>query len=320
MGRPGAPSRNLFHGTMERMPMMRTLDLIYSLSPSVGRMLVKLWYRYMTHLDKDAEMVFMNYGYAPIGNDEGRSANDEAGTGTAALKLRLEDEGNRYCIQLYHHVASGVDLKGRDVLEIGCGRGGGASYVARYLGPRSVTGMDLAPNAIEFCRRHHAADCLHFVCGDAVALPFEGASFDAVISIESSHCYSSMREFLSEVRRVLRPGGHLLLADRRDRKGAETLRAQLRRSGFRILSERRITPNILRALDLDNERRMALIHRGVPGLWRKLFKQFAATPGTSMYESFRKGHWEYLSFVLRRDAGGVQARVPARLTSSLLRR
>ncbi len=287
--------------------MMRILDLIYSLSPSVGRMLVKLWYRYMTHLDKDAEMVFMNYGYAPIEGEEGRSVNDEAGDATTALKLRSEDEGNRYSIQLYHHVASGVYLAGRDVLEIGCGRGGGASYVARYLGPRSVTGMDLAPNAVAFCRRHHASDRLHFVCGDAVALPFVDASFDAVINVESSHCYGSMREFLSEVRRVLRPGGHLLLADRRDQKGTETLRGQLLRSGLQILREQRITPNILRALDLDNERRMHLIQRGVPGLTRKLFKQFAATPGTSMYESFRKGHWEYVSFVLRKSAGSAQA-------------
>jgi SAM-dependent methyltransferase len=268
------------------MPMMRILDLIYSLSPGTGRMLVKLWYRFMTHLDKEADMVFMNYGFAEAGSQ---------------LELLGEDEVNRYCIQLYHHVASGVELKDRDVLEIGCGRGGGASYVARYLGPRSVTGMDLAPNAVEFCRGHHNADGLDFVCGDAVDLPFADGSFDAVINVESSHCYSSMREFLGEVHRTLRPDGHLLLADRRDRRGIVALRSQFARHGFHVVSERRITPNILRALDMDNERKLALIHRGVPGLWRKMFKQFAATPGTSMYESFRKGHWEYFSFVLRRN-------------------
>jgi ubiquinone/menaquinone biosynthesis C-methylase UbiE len=163
--------------------------------------------------------------------------------------------------------------------------------------------MDLVPNAVEFCKQHCAHDGLHFVCGDAVVLPFEDASSGAVINIESSHCYSSMWKFLGEVHRVLRPAGHLLLADRRDRRGAETLRTQLQRSGLQIISQRGITPNILHALDLDNERRMALIHRGVPGLTRKLFKQFAATPGTSMYESFRKGDWEYLSFVLRKSTG-----------------
>jgi len=65
--------------------------------------------------------------------------------------------------------------------------------------------------------------------------------------------------------------------------------------------------DVLHALHMDNERRMALIHRGVPGLTRKPFKQFAATPGTSMYESFRKGRWQYLSFVLRKSAGRAQA-------------
>jgi SAM-dependent methyltransferase len=161
--------------------------------------------------------------------------------------------------------------------------------------------MDLAPNAVDFCNRHHSIEGLGFVCGDAVALPFADCSFDAVINIESSHNYSSMRVFLDEVHRTLRPEGYLLLADRRDRRGIQTLRSQFQRSGFRIVREHRITPNIVRALDLDNERRLALFERGVPRLWRKMFKQFAAFPGTSMYESFRREEWEYYSFVLRRD-------------------
>jgi SAM-dependent methyltransferase len=284
------PSRNLFHGTMERMPMMRILDLTYGLSPHLGRMLVKLWYRYLTHLDKHAEMMFMNYGYAEL---------DAAGT---RLALRPEDESNRYSIQLYHHVASGVDLTDRDVLEVGCGRGGGASYIARYLHPRSVTGIDVAPNAVDFCKRHYAVDGLNFACGDAVALPFPDNSYDVVVSVESSHCYSPVRNFLAETLRVLRPGGYLLLADRRDLRGVDTLRTLLVRSGYQIIGEQLITPNILRALDMDAHRRITLMNHGVPKFWRKMFKQFAATPGTSLYESFRNRRWEYVSYVARAPA------------------
>jgi ubiquinone/menaquinone biosynthesis C-methylase UbiE len=46
-------------------------------------------------------------------------------------------------------------------------------------------------------------------------MPFPDASFDAVINVESSHCYPSMGRFLSEVHRVLRPRGSLLFADLR---------------------------------------------------------------------------------------------------------
>ena len=51
--------------------------------------------------------------------------------------------------------------------------------------------------------------------GDAENLPFPDQSFDAVINIESSHCYPRFPRFLAEVARVLRPGGHFLYADLR---------------------------------------------------------------------------------------------------------
>ncbi|MBN2537544.1 hypothetical protein JXB37_04635, partial [candidate division WOR-3 bacterium] len=59
--------------------------------------------------------------------------------------------------------------------------------------------------------------------------------------------------------------------------------------------------NIVHALDLDNARKLARIEAGVPWLFRKTFKQFAATSGTSLHHAFRAGSWQYLSFVLRRD-------------------
>ena len=95
-------------------------------------------------------MTFMNYGYAELADVD-------------RLALDPSDEVNRYCIQLYHHLTSAVDIVGRDVLEVGCGRGGGSDFIARYLKPRSVTGLDIAHKAVDFCNSHYSVKGLSFV-------------------------------------------------------------------------------------------------------------------------------------------------------------
>jgi ubiquinone/menaquinone biosynthesis C-methylase UbiE len=118
--------------------------------------------------------------------------------------LRSSDERDRLCIQLYLYAIDNCDLRDRDALEVGSGRGGGASYISRYLQPRSMTGMDFSQEAVRLCNRHRLAPGLAFVCGDAQSMPFPASAFDAVINIESSHCYESMETLLAEVRWVLR--------------------------------------------------------------------------------------------------------------------
>src|ERR1044071_1738159 len=159
-------------------------------SPGAKRALWRTWYQFLSRRFRRAEWTFMNYGYAPLSGenmDIGISPNEEA---------------DRYYAQLYHHAASGVDLCGKDVLEVGSGRGGGCSYVSRHLRPNTMTGVDFAHSAIAFCRKTHPVEGLTFVQGDGEALPFENASFDAVLNVESSHCYGSMDRFAAEVFRV----------------------------------------------------------------------------------------------------------------------
>jgi SAM-dependent methyltransferase len=108
----------------------------------------------------------MNYGYAPL--------HDHSET----VKLDETDEPNRYFIQLYHHVVSAVDLTNLDVLEIGSGRGGGASYINRYLKPKALTGVDFSDKAIQFCKYTHDINGLSFIKGDAESLSFDAGRFD----------------------------------------------------------------------------------------------------------------------------------------------
>jgi len=254
---------------------MRVFDLAFSASPATRRLLIRLWYQYLARLDTEAYLLYMNYGYAPLAANQPN------------IQLRESDEKNRYCIQLYHHIASAIDLKQRDVLEIGCGRGGGAAYIARYLTPHSIQGIDISDQAIAFCNSYHALDGLSFAQGDAESLPCENNSFDTIINLESSHCYGSMERFLAEVVRVLRPEGYFLFADLRRKEQVDLLRKQLRYSGLMICKEQNITLNVLRALDLDNERKLELIRQKCPTFLRKRFEQFAGIKGTKTYELFQ---------------------------------
>ena len=79
----------------------------------------------------------MNYGYS----SEGMS-----------LHLDSEDELERYPIQLYNYVSSQEVIKDKIVLEVGSGRGGGASFIARYLKPENITGIDISSEAIALCK------------------------------------------------------------------------------------------------------------------------------------------------------------------------
>ncbi len=74
------------------------------------------------------------------------------------------------------------------------------------------------------------------------------------------------------------------------------MRRQLVEARFEVVREANITGNILRALEVDNDRKLALIHQRVPWLFRKAFKEFAGTPGNATYESFSEARWKYSSF------------------------
>jgi len=254
--------------------------------PGFQKRLWRSWYDYLARSKGAPEWSFMNYGYAMPGSD--------------SLILEKSDEPDRHWIQLYHHVAGAIDLKGLEVLEVGSGRGGGSSYIQRYLKPARTIGVDLSQQAVLLCRERHRVEGLEFRVGDAERLPLSDSAVDAVINVESSHCYPSFEQFLEEVRRVLRPGGYFLYTDFRAAENARSWSDRLRHSGMTLLRETDITANVVSALDWDNERKLGLIQRMVPRPLRASFLDFAAVRGTPLYEGFKTGEYTYRSFVLRK--------------------
>ncbi|MCR3921717.1 MAG: class I SAM-dependent methyltransferase, partial [Firmicutes bacterium] len=216
------------------------------------------------------------------------------------LMLEAEDQANRSSLQLYYHVCQSVNLHGQDVLEVGCGRGGGASFMKRYLQPHSLTGIDYSEKAIEFCQQHYQITGLHYQVGDAENLPCQDSQFDTVINVESSHCYGRMDRFLAEVWRVLKPGGQLLWADHRQATRLQELKATILGAGFELVEETVITSSVLNAMKFQGAYNKALIDAHVPKIARQIFYHFSGLEGTHIYNQFVSGKLVYLKMVMRK--------------------
>jgi SAM-dependent methyltransferase len=228
-------------------------------------------------------VVFLNYGYEtepPLG-----------------IPLAPEDERNRLCIQLYHHVATQVELTGKHVLEVSCGHGGGASYFTRTLEPASYTAVDLNRAGIRFCeQRHGEIEGLTFFAGDAESLPFAAESVDAVINVEASHCYPNFSRFLAEVARVLRPGGHFLYADFRLNEDLPVWLDELGSTPLELVHARDITSDVLRGLDANAPRSLDVVTRCLPRWMESYGRDFAGIPGSFVYSAFKNGQAVYHSY------------------------
>jgi ubiquinone/menaquinone biosynthesis C-methylase UbiE len=246
----------------------------------------KFWYSYVSKVDKNAEVTFMNYGYSKDNH---------------SIELDEKDKLNRYSTQLYHFVAGSVDIQGKDILEIGCGRGGGISYVSRYMSPKSATGLDLNKNSIEFCKQYYSKENIRFVRGNAERLGFKENSFDVVINVESSHRYLKMENFLNEAYRVLKPGGFLLFADFRPDDELDLLDHQLKSARFIPLKNEIITANVLEALELTSTERQILVRKLTPKMLHRIGDMFATTKGTPTFNKLATHQFEYLFYMLKKS-------------------
>lgn len=114
-------------------------------------------------------------------------------------------------------VLSGVDLKGRHVLDIGCGSGAIAVLLARDHGAARVTGIDVEGPVCAAARaRADAAgltDRIEIVQVTPGPLPFGDQSFDVVFSKDSIIHIPDKEALAAEAFRVLTPGGWFAASD-----------------------------------------------------------------------------------------------------------
>ena len=263
----------------------KIIFFLVNLFPNIKRFCWKLWYNFISNRFKDDYFKFMNYGYY---NEE------------LDIILDKDDELERYPIQLYHHLCIQVELKDKVIVEVGSGRGGGANFIARYHKPKLITGVDLSPNAISLCNKSYNLDNLNFLVGDSAKLPFEDNSVDVILNVESSHCYPSIPDFISDVCRVLKPGGYFLYCDLVINSDLDNHLNNLKNNNLSDINYIDITENIIKASELMTNDRNDIINKVNSNLLRKVLKSFASVKGSKIYKSFVDRHYRYISLVTQK--------------------
>ena len=120
-------------------------------------------------------------------------------------------EQGRIRLEHYHRYAVALDVaKEKDVLDVACGEGYGSSFLADVAS--SVTGVDLSHEAVQHAMATYIKPNLTFRQGSAIALDFADASFDVVVSFETIEHLAEQSQMLTEIRRVLRPDGVLVIS------------------------------------------------------------------------------------------------------------
>ena len=110
------------------------------------------------------------------------------------------------------------DIRGFECLDVGSGTGEIAFFVARKAGPQGhVTGLDITPGMLELARRKMAEldlpSQVDFVLGDALDMQYPDGAFDLVTSGYMLRNVTDIPKAVSEMHRVLRPGGKAIVAE-----------------------------------------------------------------------------------------------------------
>jgi len=221
-----------------------------------------------------SDFSFMNYGFAPL-----------------SAELAASTEPERYCLQLYRHLLGTTDLRGRRVVEVSCGRGGGAAHLTSVYQPASYVGVDISDRNLDLARQRFARVAgLSFQTGNAEALPFATDSVDALVNVEAAHLYDNPARFFAEALRVLKRGGTFYHADLawQDKDPVGMIAS----AGFTVSSVEDITARVVEALDLDSVRREAIV-ASFPEAMRNNFRDWSGVAGHRAYNRLKSGEWVY---------------------------
>lgn len=132
---------------------------------------------------------------------------------------KLQDTGERLipgglgktaCEHLHRYAFCFKFVKGKKVLDIASGEGYGSNLLAKYAA--QVIGVDISAEAVSHAQKTYPRPNLSFQVGSVLDIPFPSETFDLVVSFETIEHISDHQRMISEVKRVLKPNGILIIS------------------------------------------------------------------------------------------------------------
>jgi GT2 family glycosyltransferase/SAM-dependent methyltransferase len=111
---------------------------------------------------------------------------------------------------LHRYLLARDFCRGLDVLDVSSGEGYGSAFLAQTA--RSVIGVEIDPDVVKHARSAYVAPNLRFLEGDARQLTLPDACMDVIVSFETIEHFYEHDAFMTEIRRVLRPGGRFVVS------------------------------------------------------------------------------------------------------------
>lgn len=273
------------------LSLTRLDKLRRKLPAQLGQILNRTIYEGAFLLPSVAKTGFFNSGYLPLLPD----------FHPLPALAGQEAQANLYHYVLRHHPGAAL-AQPRQILDIGCGSGGGLLYAAALWPEAEITGIDSSFAGIATARRRLAAQPrIRLLRGSGHALPMPGPAFDLVVGIGSLTNIGAV-PFLREAARVLRPGGTLSISAGTG-WSVQDYRAMLASHGaafgLRLVSLADITTGTLAAIEAAHEANEALVAK-LPRPLRRHAREWAALRGSARHDRYRSG--------ARRDLAAVFVR------------
>jgi ubiquinone/menaquinone biosynthesis C-methylase UbiE len=215
----------------------------------------------------------------------------------ASLQLKPEDVSEQLHFQLYNVISGGLDVKGKSVLEIGCGRGGGCYFFSEYKQAGFIIGIDQSESNIKIAKKLVGDEKINFWVQSAEDMHLFPESFKVIVNLESSHCYSDKGKFFKNVFDLLKPGGVFMYADIFFSANLPKVKAYIISLGFTIEQEQDITKGVLASLKERPIKHISAFKKYIVPLFLDSFYGYEQS---TIYKELSSGEKKYYSFICRK--------------------
>lgn len=171
--------------------------------------------------------------------------------GYTPIKPEVQDAHTylKSCASLYLHLLEGEISEASEneiLLDVSCGRGGGADIINQHFKFKQVHACDVNLEHIRFGQDNYKQ--IKFKQCNAEDLRYKSSRFNYLINVSSLHCYYNKDKFFKEVKRVLKPGGKFLFADKFvNEQQVYDVKYKLNQYGFELTDIQDITTKVQRS-------------------------------------------------------------------------